>query len=98
MEKEEIIFTGIPLDLLTERLIEKLRPVVTEAVAAQMPDQIITVSEAAKILGRTKGTVAYYANHGILTNLGTGKQRPKLSKREVVELKKEVQNRKNLRA
>jgi len=69
-------------------LATQLRPMIKEAVQEAIPDRIITVTEACKILGKKRiNSVLKLIDEGALVNHGTGKQRPKLSYNEVARYK-----------
>jgi len=92
MSKEIQILTSVPFDQLVDAIAEKLRPVINQAIADQLPDELISQQEAARIVGISTVTIWAYVRDGVLMNYGTGTQRPRLSRRECTELKKRMSN------
>ena len=63
---------------------QMLRRVVREEINTALPDQIITTTQAKNILGKAHAsTITRMVHAGTFTNYATGKQRPKLSLKEV---------------
>ena len=88
-----VVFTAINIDDLADLIATRLQPSLAKTVRENTPDNLITMTEAAKILGiKHLSTIQSYVNDAYLVNYGRGSQRPKLSKVEVVELQKKIVN------
>jgi len=83
-----VIFTSIDVDDLCSMVATRLVPVLQKTILDNTSDEQITLSQAADLLGKTTATVRNCISDGRLKNYGTGNQRPKLSRKEVFQLKK----------
>lgn len=88
----QVVFTSIPLDDLVKALTEHLKPIVEQAVAVHVPDTYINQSDASALLGISTVTIRKFIKEGILTDYASGNTLPKLSRKEVIELRKSVVN------
>ncbi len=92
IDKKGVLFTAIDVDDLADLVATRLKSIIAQTVHENTPDEHITLTQASRIIGKTTRTVRNYIYEGKLKNYGTGIQRPRLSRKEVVELKKEMVN------
>jgi dTDP-4-dehydrorhamnose reductase len=83
-----VVFTAINIEDLADLVATRLEPRIAETVRENSSDEYLTLVQSAKLIGKTTETIRNYIKTGKLKNYGTGFQRPKLSRREVVEFKR----------
>lgn len=89
---EPQVFTSVPFDVLVKALAEQLKPMVEHAVAQHVPDDFINQSEASDILGVSAVLVNKLISEGKLTDYAPGNKIPRVSRKEVIEFRKNIVN------
>lgn len=86
------LFTSVDIDTLTDAILKRMQPVIEQIIDEHVPDQIINSQDACKLIGISNTTLINWIKTGIVHNYGTGKERPRLSRKECILLKKKMIN------
>jgi len=86
------ILTSVPFDVLVSAIAREIEPVIIRAISEHLPDDLITSKEAGEIIGVSPATICTWVKTGVIRNFSTGNQRPVLSRREIIAIKKQTVN------
>lgn len=86
------ILTSVPFDVLVKAISRELEPIIARVISESLPDDLITSKEAGEIMNVSPATICTWVKLGVIRNFSTGNQRPVLSRREIIAMKKQTIN------